>query len=93
MAVTLGEVVVKIRGEQDLLKRDINAADDPAALEEKKIADYREKFANPYIAAERGYIDDVIMPSETRRKLVEAFALLETKRDRNPPKKHGNLPL
>ncbi len=76
-----------------IFKRDINAAKDPAALEEEKIADYRDKFANPYIAAERGYIDDVIMPSETRLKLVEAFALLETKRDRNPSKKHGNIPL
>jgi propionyl-CoA carboxylase beta chain len=76
-----------------IFKRDIKGAEDPEALEEKKIADYREKFANPYIAAERGYIDDVIMPSETRKKLVEAFALLETKRDQNPPKKHGNIPL
>jgi propionyl-CoA carboxylase beta subunit len=76
-----------------IFKREIKGAADPAALEETKISDYREKFANPYIAAERGYIDDVIMPHQTRSKLVTAFELLETKRDQNPPKKHGNLPL
>jgi len=58
-----------------------------------KIAEYRDKFANPYIAAERGYIDEIIEPRFTRRKLITAFAMLRNKRDKNPPKKHGNIPL
>jgi propionyl-CoA carboxylase beta chain len=57
------------------------------------VAEYREKFANPYIAAERGYIDEIIEPRFTRRKLITAFAMLRNKRDKNPPKKHGNIPL
>jgi propionyl-CoA carboxylase beta chain len=60
---------------------------------EQKIAEYKEKFANPYIAAERGYIDEIIEPRFTRRKLITTFAMLRNKRDRNPPKKHGNIPL
>jgi propionyl-CoA carboxylase beta chain len=60
---------------------------------EAKVAEYKEKFANPYIAAERGYIDEIIEPRFTRRKLITAFAMLRNKRDRNPPKKHGNIPL
>jgi propionyl-CoA carboxylase beta subunit len=59
----------------------------------EKVAEYKEKFANPYIAAERGYIDEIIEPRFTRRKLITAFAMLRNKRDRNPPKKHGNIPL
>src|SRR5207244_11729047 len=58
-----------------------------------KIAEYRDKFANPYIAAERGYIDEIIEPRLTRRKLTTAFATLLKKRDKNPPKKHGNIPV
>ena len=58
-----------------------------------RIAEYKEKFANPYIAAERGYVDEIIEPRFTRRKLITAFAMLRNKRDRNPPKKHGNIPL
>ena len=58
-----------------------------------KVAEYKEKFANPYIAAERGYIDEIIEPRFTRRKLITAFAMLRNKRDANPPKKHGNVPL
>ena len=58
-----------------------------------KVAEFEEKFANPYIAAERGYIDEVIDPSETRPKLIRALSLLQNKRDTNPPKKHGNIPL
>ena len=65
------------------------AADDRQA----KVAEYKEKFANPYIAAERGYIDEIIEPRFTRRKLITTFAMLRNKRDRNPPKKHGNIPL
>jgi propionyl-CoA carboxylase beta chain len=64
-------------------------AEDRAA----KVAEYKEKFANPYIAAERGYVDEIIEPRFTRRKLITAFAMLKNKRDRNPPKKHGNIPL
>jgi propionyl-CoA carboxylase beta chain len=64
-----------------------------AADREAKIAEYKEKFANPYIAAERGYVDEIIEPRFTRRKLITAFAMLRNKRDKNPPKKHGNIPL
>ncbi len=60
---------------------------------EQKITEYKEKFANPYIAAERGYVDEIIEPRFTRRKVITAFAMLRNKRDRNPPKKHGNIPL
>jgi len=60
---------------------------------DERIAEYKEKFANPYIAAERGYIDEIIEPRFTRRKLITTFAMLKNKRDRNPPKKHGNVPL
>jgi propionyl-CoA carboxylase beta chain len=57
------------------------------------VSEFREKFANPYIAAARGFIDEVILPRETRRKLITALRNLDSKRDRNPPKKHGNIPL
>ena len=59
----------------------------------KKIDEFRERFASPYVAAERGYIDAVIRPRETRKKLIDALEMLDTKRDKNPPKKHGNIPL
>jgi propionyl-CoA carboxylase beta chain len=58
-----------------------------------RVAEYKEKFANPYIAAERGYIDEIIEPRFTRTKLITTFAMLRNKRDKNPPKKHGNIPL
>jgi len=64
-----------------------------SADRQAKIAEYKEKFANPYIAAERGYVDEIIEPRFTRRKLITAFAMLRNKRDKNPPKKHGNIPL
>jgi propionyl-CoA carboxylase beta chain len=76
-----------------LYRREMDAATDPAALKEEKTSEYREKFANPYVAAERGYVDEVIEPRETRRKLIQALEVLHTKRDQNPPKKHGNIPL
>ena len=76
-----------------LYKRELEAAADPAAARAARIAEYREKFANPYIAAQRGFVDEVIQPRQTRAKLIAALAALETKRDRNPPKKHGNIPL
>ncbi len=76
-----------------LYRREIEKAEDPVAMRAEKIAEFREKFANPYVAAERGFIDEVILPRTTRRRLIQALATLETKRDRNPPKKHGNIPL
>lgn len=76
-----------------VFNKEIKAADDPEKVAEEKIAEYTEKFANPYIAAARGYVDDVIEPSQTRRKLIEALDLLKTKVDRNPRKRHGNIPL
>jgi propionyl-CoA carboxylase beta chain len=76
-----------------IFKKEISAAKDPNKELDKKINDYREKFANPYISAERGFVDDVILPSETRIKLINAFNLLRTKVDTNPKKKHSNIPL
>ena len=76
-----------------LYRRELDAADDPAAQRALRVAEFREKFANPYIAASRGFVDAVIRPRETRARLIAALATLETKRDRNPPKKHGNIPL
>src|SRR6185436_19203076 len=76
-----------------LYRRELEAAADPQAFREAKIREYREKFANPYVAAERGYVDEVIEPRDTRVRLTAALALLRTKRDSNPPRKHGNIPL
>jgi propionyl-CoA carboxylase beta chain len=76
-----------------LYKREMDAAADAAALKEEKTREYREKFANPYVAAERGYVDEVIEPRDTRRRLIQALDVLHTKRDSNPQKKHGNIPL
>jgi propionyl-CoA carboxylase beta chain len=76
-----------------LYKRELDAAANPAAMRAEKIAEFRQKFANPYVAASRGFVDEVIRPRDTRRKLIVALRNLETKRDKNPPKKHGNLPL
>jgi propionyl-CoA carboxylase beta chain len=87
-----------------LYKRELDAAADPAlgadarsakvaAARAARIAEYRETFANPYVAAQRGFIDQIIRPSQTRAKLIDGLATLETKRDKNPPKKHGNIPL
>jgi propionyl-CoA carboxylase beta chain len=76
-----------------IFKREIDAAEDPVKREQELIDEYNEKFANPYIAASYGYVDDVIEPKFTRQRLIEAFSLLENKVDKNPPKKHGNIPL
>jgi propionyl-CoA carboxylase beta chain len=76
-----------------LFRREIESAVDPAAATERRIQEYREKFANPYIAAARGYVDDVIDPRETRPRLVSALDMLRDKRDENPTRKHGNIPL
>jgi len=74
-------------------RQEIQAAGDPDAKRQELIEDYRQKFSNPYRSAELGYIDDVIDPAETRPKIIEALRMLKTKRDTNPPKKHGNIPL
>jgi propionyl-CoA carboxylase beta chain len=76
-----------------LYKREIEAAADPDAARARRVKEFREKFANPYVAASRGFVDEVIRPRQTRAKLIAALAALEGKRDRNPPKKHGNIPL
>jgi acetyl-CoA carboxylase carboxyltransferase component len=60
---------------------------------DEREAEYRERFAHPYLAAGRGYVDDIIDPRDTRLRLIDALGTLATKRDRNPPKKHGNIPL
>jgi len=76
-----------------VFRKEIAAAEDPEAERARLVQEYRDKFANPYVAAARGYIDDVIEPCETRPRLIEALKMLQNKRDTNPPKKHGNIPL
>ncbi len=76
-----------------IFRRELADAADPVAKKAELVAMYREKFANPYVAASRGYVDDVIMPSETRPRLINGLEMLRNKRDSNPPKKHGNIPL
>lgn len=76
-----------------VFRKEIAKAEDPAAMREQKIAEYRERFANPYRAAVRGYVDDIIDPKFTRSKIITALRILETKREKLPPKKHGNIPL
>ncbi|MBN1310880.1 MAG: methylmalonyl-CoA carboxyltransferase [Anaerolineae bacterium] len=76
-----------------IFRKELAEADDPNARRAELVADYRERFANPYVAAGRGYIDDVIEPRETRPRLINALEVLRNKRDTNPPKKHGNIPL
>jgi propionyl-CoA carboxylase beta chain len=75
-------------------RRELKAAGDKAEeLRQTHLGEYREKFANPWVAAERGYVDEVIEPARTRSKLISGLRLLENKRDKNPPRKHGNIPL
>jgi len=76
-----------------VFRKEIAAAEDPEAERERLVEEYREQFANPYVAASRGYVDDVIEPRETRPRIIEALRMLANKRDANPPKKHGNIPL
>jgi propionyl-CoA carboxylase beta chain len=76
-----------------LYKKELEAAADPAVERAKRVGEFREKFANPLVAASRGFVDEIIQPRETRRKLILALGTLKTKRDKNPPKKHGNIPL
>ena len=76
-----------------IFRKELDAANDPVKRKAELVADYKEKFANPYVAAQRGYIDDVIEPKETRPRLINALEMLSNKRDANPAKKHGNIPL
>ncbi len=76
-----------------LYRKEISEAENKENYRKAKTSEFEEKFANPYIAAERGFIDEIIVPSETRPKLIRALSLLQNKRDSNPPKKHGNIPL
>jgi propionyl-CoA carboxylase beta chain len=76
-----------------IFRKELEKATDPVKRKAELVAEYREKFANPFIAAERGYIDDVIEPKETRPRLINALEMLQNKRDSNPAKKHGNIPL
>src|SRR5205809_682287 len=78
---------------QIIFKKEIEDAKDPKSRERELVREYRDRFANPYIAARMGYLDDVIEPSETRPRVINAFAVLRTKRETRPPKKHGNIPL
>ena len=76
-----------------LMRKEINGAENQDEFVEERVREFREKFANPYTAAERGFIDEIIMPSETRPKLIAALKMIENKVDSNPPRKHGNIPL
>ena len=76
-----------------IFRNELKNASDVEAQRAELEADYRENFANPFKAAELGYIDEVIRPEETRPKIIQALEMLATKRDSNPPKKHGNIPL
>jgi acetyl-CoA carboxylase carboxyltransferase component len=76
-----------------IFRKELEKAKDPVKRKAELVAEYKEKFANPYVAASRGYIDDVIEPKETRPRLINALEMLSNKRDGNPAKKHGNIPL
>jgi propionyl-CoA carboxylase beta chain len=76
-----------------IYRKELAEAEDPETRKAELVEQYREHFASPFIAAELGYIDDVIEPSETRPRLINALHMLQNKRDQNPPKKHGNIPL
>jgi propionyl-CoA carboxylase beta chain len=78
---------------QIVYKRELEETKKSSMIIQDKIAEFREKFASPYVACEKGYLDEVIEPRLTRPKLIAALRLLENKRDKNPPKKHGNIPL
>jgi propionyl-CoA carboxylase beta chain len=76
-----------------LFRKEIAESEDPAAATDARVAEYSQKFANPYVAASRGFVDDIIDPRDTRPRLIDALETLATKRDKNPMKKHGNIPL
>jgi propionyl-CoA carboxylase beta chain len=86
--------VMGAQGAVNILYRgELSGADDPAALRTDLIKEYEDTLANPYVAAERGYVDAVIAPSQTRAQVVRGLRALRTKRETLPPKKHGNIPL
>jgi acetyl-CoA carboxylase carboxyltransferase component len=74
-------------------KRELEHAANREAMRAEKMEEFRDRFANPYVAAERGFVDAVIHPRDTRKRVIQALEMLENKRDKNPPKKHGNIPL
>jgi propionyl-CoA carboxylase beta chain len=76
-----------------LYRRELGKASDPEALRKERVAEFRKKFANPYVAADRGFVDEVIEPRHTRRKIIAGLDMTQTKREKGPPKKHGNIPL
>jgi propionyl-CoA carboxylase beta chain len=76
-----------------LFRKELAESPQPEENKARRVEEFRKKFANPYIAAERGYVDEVIEPQLTRQKLISALELTAQKRDSNPPKKHGNIPL
>ncbi len=76
-----------------LFRKELADSADPQAATDERVTEYTDKFANPYVAASRGYVDDIIDPRDTRPRLIDALEMLQGKRDRNPPKKHGNIPL
>ncbi len=78
---------------QIIFRREIEAAKVPKKREAELVREYREKFANPYVAAKMGYLDDIIEPQETRPRVINAFQMLRGKRETRPAKKHGNIPL
>jgi acetyl-CoA carboxylase carboxyltransferase component len=86
--------VMGVEGAVNIIFKDrIAEAEDPAAERARLVADYETQFANPYVAAARGYVDDVIRPSDSRHRLIAALEMLADKRETNPRKKHGNIPL
>jgi acetyl-CoA carboxylase carboxyltransferase component len=76
-----------------VFRKELAEAEDPEALRERLVQEYRERFANPYVAAGRGYLDGVIRPSQTRYMLIRGLEMLRDKRVRRPARKHGNIPL
>ena len=76
-----------------LYRRELAAAEDAVAMRLAKVQEFKDKFANPYVAADRGFIDDVIEPRQTRRRIIAGLEMTRNKRDKNPSKKHGNIPL
>jgi propionyl-CoA carboxylase beta chain len=88
-----GAVDIVYKRELEAAKNGDTSGEPRETVRQKKIEEFRDRFANPYVAADRGFVDAVIQPKETRKKLIQALAMLQTKRDKNPPKKHGNIPL
>ena len=76
-----------------LFRKEISRSENPEVVTDRKMEEYREMFAHPYIAAAHGFLDDVIDPRETRDRVISGFDMLRNKRDQNPPSKHGNIPL